>query len=33
MLPAIALLDEADRIVANLECDGAARRATHEEDA
>lgn len=33
MLPAIALLDEADRIVANLECDCAARRAPHEEDA
>jgi uncharacterized protein YktB (UPF0637 family) len=28
---AIGLLDEADRIVANLECDCAARRATGEE--
>jgi len=31
--PAIALLDEADRIVANLECDCAARRAVREEEA
>ncbi len=29
---AIALLDEADRIVANLECDCAARRATGEDE-